>query len=104
MMVCPKCGSMLRPKADKGKKVMACSCGHVAKEGESMLKESIHPTRKDVDVVDEEKDVLPLTEARCQKCGHGYAYYWLLQTRGGDEPETRFLKCEKCKYVWREYS
>lgn len=104
MMFCPKCGSMLRPKADKGKKVMACGCGYVAKEGESTLKESVRGARKDVNVVDEEKDILPLTDGRCQKCGHGRAYYWLLQTRAGDEAETRFLKCEKCKNVWREYS
>ena len=104
-MFCPKCGSMLRPKADKGKKVLACTCGYIQKEGgETQFKESVRNARKDIGVVDEEKDVLPLTDARCAKCGHARAYYWLLQTRAGDEPETRFLKCESCKHIWREYS
>ncbi|MBI2112883.1 transcription factor S, partial [Candidatus Woesearchaeota archaeon] len=26
------------------------------------------------------------------------------QTRGADEPETRFFRCTKCNYTWREYA
>ena len=32
------------------------------------------------------------------------SYFWMMQTRGSDEPETKFYKCEKCKHVWRDYS
>ncbi|MEK6946569.1 MAG: transcription factor S, partial [Nanoarchaeota archaeon] len=34
---------------------------------------------------------------------HKTAYFWLVQTRAGDEPETKFLKCEKCGHTWRDY-
>ena len=40
----------------------------------------------------------------CEKCGNKAAYYWTQQTRGADEPETRFFKCTKCEYTWREYA
>jgi DNA-directed RNA polymerase subunit M len=32
------------------------------------------------------------------------AYFWTQQTRGADEPETRFFKCTKCSHTWREYA
>ena len=42
--------------------------------------------------------------AECPKCGHRTAYFWLVQTRAGDEPETKFLRCEKCGHTWRDYN
>jgi hypothetical protein len=33
-MFCPKCGSILRPVEKKGKKVLGCSCGHIAEKGQ----------------------------------------------------------------------
>ena len=48
-------------------------------------------------------EMLPQTDVTCPQCGHGKAYFWLVQTRAGDEPETKFLKCEKCKHTWRDY-
>ena len=39
----------------------------------------------------------------CPKCGNTEAYWYMQQTRGGDEPQTKFLKCTKCGYSWREY-
>ena len=47
------------------------------------------------------EDTLPLTDADCPKCEHEKAYYWLVQTRAGDEADTKFLKCEKCKHTSR---
>ncbi|GAI81579.1 unnamed protein product, partial [marine sediment metagenome] len=31
------------------------------------------------------------------------AYFWSVQTRSGDEAETKFFKCTKCEFTWREY-
>ena len=45
----------------------------------------------------------PITDAKCGKCGNRKAYWVLQQTRGGDEPQTKFLCCTKCKNKWREY-
>ena len=46
----------------------------------------------------------PRVEADCAKCDNKEAFYWTRQTRGADEPETRFFKCTKCNHTWREYS
>lgn len=105
MMFCPKCGSLLRPKTDKKRKVMACSCGYASKDVESAkIKEELVREDKKVSVVEENDDVLPETDAKCPECGNDRAHYWLAQTRAGDEPETKFLKCTKCKHTWRDYS
>jgi transcription factor S len=105
MMFCPKCGSLMVPKKEGGKKVLACtSCKYKNKKLEvATLKETIKK-EKEVEVVENEETPLPLTDAECPKCGHKKAHYWTVQTRAGDEPETKFLKCEKCKHVWRDYS
>ncbi|MCD6114052.1 MAG: transcription factor S, partial [Thermoprotei archaeon] len=39
----------------------------------------------------------------CPKCGNREAYVWMMQTRAADEPPTRFYRCTKCGYTWREY-
>jgi transcription factor S len=105
MMFCPKCGSLLVPVDKGGKKVIGCSCGFVLGKKESVeIKEVVSPQKKD-EIVAIEKEVVPypLTEVECPKCHHGKAYYWTVQTRAGDEPETKFMKCESCKHVWRDY-
>ena len=105
MMFCPKCGSILRPKKEDGKTIMYCSCGYTSKAESTTLKEEKNHDKEeaDVEVVDKDIETLPVTEAECPKCGNDKAYYWLQQTRAGDEAETRFLKCTKCKHTWREY-
>ncbi len=106
-MFCPKCGSMVIPKKDGKKTIIECSCGYKKKKAEQMeLKEDVKKNiPKDVDVVKESDDALPISDEEiCPKCGNKQAYYWLLQTRAGDEAETKFLKCTKCKHIWREYS
>lgn len=93
------------PKKEKDKTVMACSCGYVDKGKEKIeLKEEIKNKQRETEIVNEQETTLPETEAECPKCGHKKAGYWLVQTRAGDEPETKFLKCMKCKHTWRDYS
>ena len=103
-MFCPKCGSILLPKKDD-KKAVSCSCGYKsASTGKLIIKEQVISHEKDVEVVDKgELQTLPKTSAECPKCGNGTAYFWLVQTRAGDEPETKFLRCEKCSHTWRDY-
>ncbi|RME53921.1 transcription factor S [Candidatus Woesearchaeota archaeon] len=104
-MFCPKCGSLLRPKKEKDKAVLACSCGFVDRKHEGApLKEVVKNEEKNLNVVDgEEEGMLPLTDAECPKCHHAKAFFWLVQTRAGDEGETKFLKCESCGNTWRDY-
>lgn len=104
-MFCPKCGSILRPKEKGGKKVLFCSCGFTKEpEGETSaeLRETVEEPKK-IEVI-EKVEVHPKVKAKCEKCGHGVAYYWTQQTRGADEPETRFFRCQKCNSTWREYA
>ncbi|MBR9677173.1 transcription factor S [Candidatus Woesearchaeota archaeon] len=89
------------PKKNGSKKVIECSCGYKPKEEQNLnLKETVDD-HEEVAVVDQEVDPLPTTAEECPKCAHPEAYYWLVQTRAGDEPETKFLKCIKCKHTWR---
>ncbi len=104
MMFCPKCGSLLVPRKDAGKKVMHCKCGYNSKEVDNAVLSEKMRRRELISVVEKEPEPHPITQALCPKCEHKKAYFWTIQTRAGDEPETKFLKCEKCEHVWRDYS
>jgi len=102
-MFCPKCGSIMLPKKEKGKSVMSCSCGYTNKKSEKVeIKEKLED-RKEIEAV-EDFEIHPITDdIECPKCLPNRAYYWAIQTRASDEPATKFMKCEKCKHVWRDY-
>ncbi|HIP65914.1 MAG TPA: transcription factor S [Pyrodictium sp.] len=109
MKFCPQCGSLMLVRNVEGRIIWHCtSCGY--REETSNSKESIvlkqriqHSAKERIVVVEQKVEVLPKTRAVCPKCGHGEAYYWVVQTRRADEPPTRFFKCVKCGHVWREY-
>ncbi len=106
MKFCPKCGSILVPKKASGKYVYDCACGYSASVGENdQLKEAVE-NKKNIEVVDEENaaETNPLVDIDCPKCGHTKAFFWLEQTRSGDESETKFFKCQKCRHTWRDYN
>ncbi len=105
-MFCPKCGSILVPKKDTNKKWLQCSCGYRSNDVEqARIKETVQKPEKDVEVVDpKDFKAMPLLDAKCDKCCHDKAFFWTLQTRAGDEPETKFFRCEKCEHTWRDYN
>ena len=104
-MFCQKCGSILMPKTKNNKRVIECSCGYKEKDFSKLKKiTEVVKEEKGVEVVEKEIEILPITDEECPKCKHEKAYFWTIQTRAGDEPETKFLKCEKCKYIWRDYN
>lgn len=92
------------PEKKGKKKVMVCSCGYVDKKAEKVeIKEKVKK-EKEIEAIEEEVEIYPLVEdIECPKCGHTKAYFWEVQTRASDEPATKFLKCEKCKHIWRDY-
>jgi len=104
-MFCPKCGSVLLPKKEGSKKVLVCSCGYKSGNVEqTKITETITKKEKDVEVIHKENvSILPKIKVECEKCGNKEAFFWTLQTRAGDEPETKFLRCTKCKHTWRDY-
>ncbi len=100
MQFCPKCGSMLIPK---GKKFACPKCRYSSTTNVKLTSsESIAPENK-IDVLKEkESNVWPVVNANCKKCGYNEAETWATQMRAGDEAETIFFRCKKCKYTWRE--
>ncbi len=103
-MFCPKCKSILLPKKKGNKQVMCCSnCGYSSAEGKAVISEKVEQDKKTIEVVQKDTEPLPTTDVVCPKCGNKKAYYWFLQTRASDEPETQFLKCTACKHQWRVY-
>ncbi len=105
MFFCKRCGSLMRPKTEGNKKIMLCgNCGYKEEAKEVKFTEKPVVKEKEIEVIEKEEEILPLTSAECPKCKHRKAYFWLVQTRAGDEPETKFLRCEKCRHTWRDYS
>lgn len=105
-MFCPKCGSLLLPKKEGNKKVVVCSCGYKSSNVEKIkLTETVDKKEKEVEVVEKGKmNILPKIKIECENCGNKEAFYWTIQTRAGDEPETKFLRCTKCEHTWRDYN
>ena len=76
--------------------------GKVGLKEKTGLKEELNAEKR-IEKVEKEVNTLPKTIEECPKCGNKEAYYWTMQTRGADEAETKFLKCTKCGYTWRDY-
>ncbi|MEM2137160.1 MAG: transcription factor S [Candidatus Methanomethylicia archaeon] len=109
MEFCSRCGALMHPKRVDGKIMLVCSvCG--------FMKDAVNVDMKIVErrernpkletvVIDSESsiNVMPRVRALCPKCGNNEAYWWMVQTRRGDEAPTRFYRCTKCGYTWREY-
>jgi DNA-directed RNA polymerase subunit M len=103
MLFCPKCGSILKPVETKNGRAMKCpNCGFISNEKKARITEQIVEKKK-IEIVEQEEEILPKTKEICPKCKNTEAYYWLVQTRAGDEAATKFYKCTKCGHVWRDY-
>ena len=101
MEFCPKCGTVL---IQKRKKDGCPRCSYSAK-GKIKLKtsEKIEEKKKVQVVSEKDSQVLPIVTEECKKCNNDKAYFWTVQTRAGDEAETKFFKCTKCEHTWRYY-
>lgn len=101
MEFCPKCGAVLIQK----RKNDGCPRCNYSAKGTTKLKTSEKVNaRKEIAVVNEkDSQVHPVVTETCKKCGHDRAYFWTIQTRAGDESETKFFKCVKCDHTWRDY-
>ena len=85
-----------------GKDFVCRSCGKKTKSKVN-IKITSKAAKDAMVVIDNNEPDLPKTRKECKKCKNNEAYYWLIQTRSGDEPPTQFFKCTKCKHTWREY-
>lgn len=116
MEFCPNCGSMLevrKTRTDEGEPLIFLLCGRCDyKRQESADKKEKQDTKviqpqPQVTIIakeDQEVTTLPTLRMECPKCGNMQVYVWQVQTRGGDEASTQFMRCTKCSHTFREYA
>lgn len=101
MEFCEKCGSMIL--VTEGKAACA-SCGHKPKKKVKIESSEKMDNKEQIAVINEEaENTYPEVDMLCPKCKNKKAFFWTIQTRAGDESETKFYKCTKCKHTWRKY-
>ncbi len=90
---------------------MVCTdCGATGERDEGLADRFVSTEKQSTDDVIETEEGLNFegkptaTDVTCDECGHGVAWYTIKQTASADEPPTRFFKCKKCGYRWREYN
>lgn len=101
MEFCPKCGAVL---IQKRKNDGCARCNYSSKSRAKLKTSEKMDEKKQVAVIrDKDLEIYPIIDQECKKCGNGKVYFWALQTRAADETETKFFKCTKCEFTWREY-
>jgi DNA-directed RNA polymerase subunit M len=102
MKFCPKCGAILILKT----KNHGCPrCNYFTKEKINLKTSEKQEKKQKIGIIStKETGTLPTVAETCKKCKNNKAYFWTIQTRASDESETKFFKCTKCEFTWREYS
>jgi DNA-directed RNA polymerase subunit M len=100
MEFCPKCGAVL---IQKRKNYGCARCDYSTKEKVKIKTSEKIEEKNKIAVIKKEMNTLPIVVEKCKTCGNDKAYFWTIQTRAGDEAETKFFKCTKCNNTWREY-
>ncbi len=101
MEFCPKCGAVL---IQKNKRDCCPRCKYSTKGKVKLKSSEMIEEKKKISIVSEKDvEVHPIIEQECKKCENKKVYFWALQTRATDEAETKFFKCTKCYFTWREY-
>ena len=106
MEFCPKCE--VRLKNNDG--LLSCpKCKYVKEKTDKLTKEKSEVANSEFLVMDESdlnqaKGLESTIKIDCEKCHNQEGVCWSLQTRSADEPETKFYRCSKCKYTWRDYT
>jgi len=107
MDFCPKCDSRLKKNNDG---LLACPKCKFVKEGaikeETKKLEEPNPEFLVMDEsdVNQAKGLESTVPIDCEKCHNKEGVSWTFQTRSADEPETKFYRCMKCNYTWRDYT
>ena len=116
MEFCPKCGSRLQLKKIKVGEdfevILACTKCEYKKAGAANIRPRTNEimktvNKKSVTVIskeDQKLSTLPTLKVECPKCSNNLVYVWQVQTRGGDESSTQFMRCTKCGHTFREYT
>jgi DNA-directed RNA polymerase subunit M len=118
MEFCPNCSSMLemrKSRTDDGEPIvfLVCSkCNYKREESTNKnekqdIKIIKHTIQQQVTVIgkeDQKVSTLPTLRVECPKCHNMLVFVWQVQTRGGDEASTQFMRCTKCSHTLRESS
>ncbi len=106
MKFCETCGNILVIKNSAKGKVFSCrKCNKESPLTEEITFTTSYDEQKIAKVNSEETSEFAVTKVLCPKCEkHVEAEWAMQQTRGADEPPTRFYRCKTCGNVWREYS
>lgn len=101
MQFCPNCGCVMIEEGDNSK---CPRCNYKSENKVNLETSEKIKLKSEVAVINEEdSNFLSEVNAECPKCDNDKAYFWTLQTRAGDESETKFFRCTKCKHTWRVY-
>jgi DNA-directed RNA polymerase subunit M len=117
MEFCPSCGCRLEPKkTGVGTSfILSCQkCGYtkqpIDRKAEAKTGKVISPStapKPFMTVISEEDQKIKTMQTirmACEKCGNMEVFVWQVQTRGGDEASTQFMRCTKCGHTFREYT
>ena len=108
MEFCPKCE--MRLKKDITNMSLTCpKCQYVKEKPNQTKKEKLQESDPALLVMDEgdvkeSKGLESTIKIDCEKCHNQEGVSWAFQTRSADEPETKFYRCTKCNYTWRDYT
>ncbi|MEE2600697.1 MAG: transcription factor S [Thermoproteota archaeon] len=105
MEFCPTCETLLKKNNNK----LVCPKCEYVKKIDKTIKEKPKEPDSDFLVMGESdmsaaKGLKSTIKIDCEKCHNHEGVWWSLQTRSADEPETRFYRCVKCNYTWRDYT
>lgn len=104
MKFCPKCNSYMKPRVGG----YTCSkCGYSENATVKIVENAEGAASEVMKTVDKtDTQGASTVDEECPKCGFKKAYWFMQQTRGGDEPTTRFYRCASpsCGHTWREYA
>ena len=107
MDFCPKCDSRLEKNTDG---LLSCpKCKFVKQGAANVHTEKSEGVNSEFLVMDESdmsqaKGLESTVPIDCEKCHNKEGVSWTFQTRSADEPETKFYRCTKCNYTWRDYT
>ena len=108
MLFCPTCSNiLLTEKTIDGDFQFFCKTCPYTFKVENKIEYKMKLERKEVDDVlggpDAWKDAAK-TKTRCPECKNEEAYFFSIQIRSADEPETTYYKCTNtdCEFRWNE--
>jgi DNA-directed RNA polymerase subunit M len=113
MEFCPNCDCRLEPQKVDEQLVLACTKCNYTKQASGnraqakvvkVIQPNTQPFLTVVTAEDSKINTMSTIKMKCDKCGNTECYVWQVQTRGGDEASTQFMRCTKCNHTFREYT